>query len=75
MLVNGDRLGEPNETFVVNLSSPTNATIADGQGVGTIVDDEPRISISDVTKAEGKKGQDDPVHLHGHALGRLRSGR
>ena len=43
MLVNGDRLAEPNETFVVNLSSPTNATIADGQGVGTIVDDEPRI--------------------------------
>jgi len=31
--------------------------IADGQGVATIVDDEPRISISDVTKAEGKKGQ------------------
>ena len=53
----GDRLGEPNETFVVNLSSPTNANIADGQGVGTITDDEPRISISDVTRAEGKKGQ------------------
>src|SRR5205085_8676361 len=48
---------EPNETFFVNLSSPINATIADGQGVGTIMDDEPRISISDVTKAEGKKGQ------------------
>ena len=57
VLVNGDRLAEPNETFVVNLSSPTNATIADGQGVGTIVDDEPRISISDVTKKEGKKNQ------------------
>ena len=57
MLVNGDRLGELNETFVVNLSNPTNATIADGQGVGTIADDEPRISISDVTKAEGKKGK------------------
>ena len=56
VLVNGDRLPEPNETFVVNLNSPTNATIADGQGVGTIVDDEPRISISDVTKSEGKKG-------------------
>ncbi len=57
VLVNGDRLGEPNETFAVNLSSPTNATIADGQAVGTIVDDEPRISISDVAKSEGKKGQ------------------
>jgi hypothetical protein len=51
--VNGDRLAEPNETFVVNLSGPTNVIIADGQGVGTIVDDEPRISISDVSKKEG----------------------
>src|SRR5262249_4796098 len=49
----GDRLPEPSETFAVNLSSPTNATIADGQGVGTILDDEPRISISDVSKLEG----------------------
>ncbi len=57
VLVNGDRLAEPNETFFVNLSSPTNATIADGQGMGTILDDEPRISISDVSKKEGKKGQ------------------
>jgi hypothetical protein len=57
VLVKGDRVAESNETFVVNLSSPTNATIADGQGVGTIVDDEPRISISDVTKAEGRKGR------------------
>lgn len=55
--VNGDRLAEANETFVVNLSNSTNATIADGQGLGTILDDEPRISISDVTKSEGKKGQ------------------
>jgi hypothetical protein len=57
VLVNGDRVAEPNETFFVNLSCPTNATIADGQGVGTIVDDEPRIGISDVSKKEGKKGQ------------------
>ena len=57
VLVNGDRLGELNETFFVNLSSPTNATIADDQGVGTIIDDEPRISISDVSKSEGRKGK------------------
>src|SRR5205085_6961111 len=57
VLVNGDRLAEPNETFFVNLSIPTNATIADSQAVGTIADDEPRISISDVTKSEGKKGK------------------
>jgi probable HAF family extracellular repeat protein len=57
VLVNGDRLGEPDETFVVNLSSATNATIADGQGAGTIFDDEPRIRIGDVSKKEGKKNQ------------------
>jgi probable HAF family extracellular repeat protein len=52
-----DRIAEANETFYVNLSQPTNATIAAGQGVGTILDDEPRISISDVSRAEGSKGQ------------------
>jgi hypothetical protein len=57
VLVIGDRLPEPTETFAVNLSNPTNATITDGQGVGTILDDEPRISIGDVSKLEGKNGK------------------
>jgi VCBS repeat-containing protein len=39
--VNGDTDPEPNETFFVNLSNPTNATIADSQGLGTILNDEP----------------------------------
>jgi hypothetical protein len=55
--VKGDRLAEPTETFAVNLSAPANATIGDGQGVGTILDNEPRISISDFTRAEGKNGK------------------
>jgi hypothetical protein len=53
----GDRLAEPTENFFVNLSAASNATIADGQGVGTLIDDEPRISISDVFRYEGQKGQ------------------
>jgi probable HAF family extracellular repeat protein len=57
VLVYGDRLGEPNETFVVNLSSPTNATIADGQGVGTILDDEPRVSVNNASVKEGRSGK------------------
>jgi hypothetical protein len=57
VLVNGDRLGEANETFFVNLSGATNATISDGKGVGTILDDEPRIRISNLAKAEGTSGQ------------------
>jgi ELWxxDGT repeat protein len=56
VLVNGDQLGEPNETFRVNLSGPTNATVADGQGLGTILDDEPRLNIGDATIAEGHIG-------------------
>jgi hypothetical protein len=40
VLVNGDAAVEPNETFNVNLSSATNATIADAQGVGTILNDD-----------------------------------
>jgi|GEM_PF-3417955 len=50
------RSSQPNETFFVNLSAPTNATIADGQGIGTILDDEPRMSINDVTVTEGNTG-------------------
>src|SRR5262249_22984100 len=52
----GDRVGEPNEGFFVNLSSATNAIIVNGQGVGTIVDDEPRINFNDVTVIEGNSG-------------------
>src|SRR5262249_2087826 len=57
VLVNSDRLPEPTEAFVVNLSSPTNAIIVDGQGQGTIVDYEPRIAITpSVTHSEGNTG-------------------
>jgi hypothetical protein len=57
VLVNGDRVGEPNETFTVNLSGATDgAVITDSQGVGTIADDEPRISIGDVARREGHSG-------------------
>ncbi len=35
-----DRVREPDETFTVNLSAPVGATIGDGTGVGTIVNDD-----------------------------------
>jgi hypothetical protein len=38
--VNGDTLIEPNETFFVNLANPLNAMITNGQGMGTIVNDD-----------------------------------
>ena len=38
--INGDRRWELNEHFFVNLSGAKNATLADAQGVGTILNDE-----------------------------------
>ena len=38
--VSGDTTPEPNETFLANLSSPVGASIADAQGVATIVNDD-----------------------------------
>ena len=56
--VNGDTKFEPNETFVVNLSTPVNATIGDTQGQATINNDDPTptISIDDVSVVEGDSG-------------------
>ena len=40
VVVDGNNTLELDKTFVVNLTSATNAFIADGQGVGTIVNDD-----------------------------------
>jgi len=63
--VNGDTTVEPDESFTVNLTNPTgNATIADAQATGTIVNDDQQappapgqISINDLSQAEGNTGQ------------------
>ena len=58
--VNGDVTFEPNETFFVNLSNVTGATILDGQGVGTIPNDDcpaaPDVVISQVYGGGGNAG-------------------
>jgi Calx-beta domain/Lamin Tail Domain/Bacterial Ig-like domain (group 2)/WD40-like Beta Propeller Repeat len=55
--VNGDLIIEPDETFFVNVSNVANALVADGQGVGTILnDDSPSLSINDVSASEGNSG-------------------
>lgn len=64
VLVNGNALAELDETFFVNLTLPLNATLADTQGLGTILNDDPTapvlpqpsISISDVAVLEGNAG-------------------
>ena len=47
--VRGDLLDEPDETFTLQLSSASNATITDGTGLGTIQDNDPlpQLSIGD----------------------------
>ncbi len=45
--VNGDNLAETNETFVVNLSNPTEATLADSQATGTINDDDVPVLLTE----------------------------
>ena len=75
--VTGDRLGEPDETFLVKLHGAKNAKLADGTGVVTLVDNEPRISISGAASSEGNAGttlltftvslsavSDEPVTIH-----------
>jgi hypothetical protein len=55
----GDRIAELDETFTVTLSQPTNAFLSLGSitGVGTIVDNAPRISINSVTQQEAGHGR------------------
>jgi hypothetical protein len=58
--VNGDTTFEANETFFVNVTSVTGATIADGQGTGTITNDDvaatPLVVISQVYGGGGNAG-------------------
>ncbi|HBB89084.1 MAG TPA: hypothetical protein DC047_15875 [Blastocatellia bacterium] len=55
--VNGDVAIEPNETFFVNVTNVSGATVADGQGLGTIQNDDlPALSINDVSLNEGNSG-------------------
>jgi hypothetical protein len=55
--VSGDTAVEDNETFVVNVTNVVGAVVSDGQGQGTINnDDTTTLSINDVSLAEGNAG-------------------
>ena len=75
--VNGDTARRGQRDLLPRTStSPVNATIADGQGVGTITDDDPlpALSINDVTVTEGNSGHGHG-DLHRHALDAPAAGR
>ncbi len=57
--ITGDLIDEFDETFTINLSSPTNASIVDSVGAGTIIDNdaEPSLTVGDVSKIEGFSSQ------------------
>src|SRR6266568_2348779 len=57
VIINGDTAVEPNETFFVNVANVSGANVTDGQGVGTIQNDDfPSLSINDVSANEGNAG-------------------
>lgn len=58
VLLNGDSLNEPTENFFVNITNVINSIVFDGQGIGTITNDDPlpNLSINDVTITEGDSG-------------------
>jgi len=56
--INGDTTVEASETFALDLSGASGASILDGRGLATITnDDVPTLSIDDVTVAEGNSGK------------------
>ncbi|BCM93925.1 hypothetical protein IAD21_05820 [Abditibacteriota bacterium] len=53
----GDTSNEINETFLLNLSNPTNANLGDVQGIGTILNDDfPTFHVSGGSITEGNSG-------------------
>jgi choice-of-anchor B domain-containing protein len=56
--INDDALDEDDETFLMNFTNVTGATVVDGQGQATILDDEPlpALAVGDAAPAEGNSG-------------------
>jgi uncharacterized repeat protein (TIGR01451 family) len=56
----GDAIVEPDETFELGLAAATNAWVEDGQGIGTILNDDaaplPSLSVGDTTVREPRVG-------------------
>jgi len=56
--VSGDTAFEGDETFFLNITNVVGANVTDGQGLGTIQNDDnqPSMSINDVSQNEGNSG-------------------
>jgi hypothetical protein len=53
----GETLDEPHETYSLNLSNAVSATLGDSRGAGTILDNDPQVSLSvdDISASEGSQ--------------------
>jgi uncharacterized protein len=51
VFINGDTVSEPEETFFVRATSATGATIADGEGLGTIQNDD--VTVVSIPQIQG----------------------
>ena len=65
--VNGDLLDETDETLFVNLTDPTNASIAVSTATGTILDDD-TLSVSSVSPTSGPAAGGTGVTIDGTAF-------
>jgi CSLREA domain-containing protein len=53
IIINGDRLYENDETFSLQIFEATGATIGDERGVGTILDDDAQVRVTNASVVEG----------------------
>ena len=66
--INGDTSTEPNETVLVNVTNVTGATVADGQGSGTITnDDTTPLVINEIDADQTGTDADEFIELYGTA--------
>jgi hypothetical protein len=70
VLVKGDTTNEANETFFVNLSAATGATVSDAQGKGTILNDD---GVQPPTGGHHHHRHHHHRHRHHHAHHRARA--
>lgn len=61
--VMGDQLFEPDETFLVVLSAPVNASIVDGTAVGSILNDDPVLGVTSLVPATATVAVHERVEL------------
>ena len=65
VLVAGDTLDEPNEVFSVTLASPVDASVADGQGIGTILDNDAAPSLKSQRSRDRGQQRHSNRYVHG----------